>query len=174
MGGAPFLYIRLTLSQIVGSKKKQCAKRGNIACCAALHGDIGTQCKNVEDGQITCPEPALAYRKHKRWSLPLKRALFQKRGDLCDQRAAAQQFQNFNEKNPPKPLEDTVGFPAINGGAVGNTLQFFQNLSKSNDKGTKSYPDITTSDPAPVDFTPAFPADGLFDYTSDSYFRQDF
>ena len=159
MGGTPFLYIRLTLLQIVGSKKKECANRGNIACCGAIHGDIGTQCKGVEDGQITCPEPALAYRKHKRWSLPLKRALFQKRADFCDQRAATQ---------APKPIDNTVGLPALNN--VGGALNLIHELSKSDDKGTKSYPGITTFDLAPIDFPPAIPAEGLFD----PYFEQNF
>lgn len=163
MRGTPFLYIRLTFSQIVGSDKKECKNRGNIACCGALHGNIGTQCKEVEDEQITCPEPALAYRKHKRWSLPLKRALFHKRADFCDQRAATQ---------APKPIDNTVGLPALDG--FGNTLNVIHELSKSDDKGTKSYPGSTTFDPAPVDFPAAIPDESLFDYTSDPYFQQNF
>lgn len=152
-----------------------------MACCAALHGDIGTQCKDVPDEQVTCPEPALAYRKHKRWSLPFKRALFQKRGDWCDERGAAQQFRDFAEKNPPKPELDN-GFPAINTGVAGGALNFINELSKSDDKETKTYPfiNVTPIDPAPASFAPdfaplqAYPADGVFDYTSDPYFQQDF
>lgn len=148
-----------------------------MACCAAFHGDIGTQCKDVPDEQVTCKEPALAYRKHKRWSLPLKRALFQKRGDWCDERNAAQQFR---ELAPPKQDFNNNGFPAING--VGGALNFIHELSKSGDKETKSYPgiNVTPIDPAPADFAPefaplpAFPANGVFDYTSDPYFQQDF
>lgn len=176
MKEAPFLYIRLTFSRIVGGKKKECSERGNLACCGALHGTIGTQCEGVEDGQITCAKQALSYRKHKRWSLPLKRALFQKRGDWCDQRGATQQFQDFNEKNPPKPIDNDVGFPAINTAPVGGAVQLFQDLSKSNDKGTKSDPGSTTFDTAPVDFAPVLPADGLFDYSSESdpYFQQNY
>lgn len=129
----------------------------------------------MPDEQITCPEPALAYRKHKRWSLPLKRALFQKRGDWCDERGAAQQLQDFSDKNPPKQQFDN-GFP-INGDGLGNPLQFLYDSSKSDDKGTKSYPGIAPIDPAPVDIAPlpAFPANGLFDYTDpDAYWQQGF
>lgn len=165
MRGTPFLYIRLTFSQIVGSDKEKCSNRENLACCGAIHGSIGTQCKGVEDEQIICREPALSYRKHKRWSLPLKRALFQKREDFCDQRAGKQQFQ------APKPVDNTVGFPAVPG--VGDTLNMIHELSKSDDKGTKSYPGSTTFDPAPVDLTPATPADA-FNYYPDPYFQQNF
>lgn len=165
MRGTPFLDIRLTFSQIVGSKKKECSNRGNIVCCGAIHGDIGTQCKDVEDEQITCPEPALAYRKHKRWSLPLKRALFHKRADFCDQRAVRQ---------APKPIDNTFGFPAFTD--IGGAVNFIHELSKSDDKGTKSYPGSTTTfDPAaPVDFLPEFPANNQLDYTSDPYAQQNF
>lgn len=147
-----------------------------MACCAAFHGNIGTQCRDVPDEQVTCPEPALAYRKHKRWSLPLKRALFQKRGDWCDQRGAAQQIQDFADKNPPKQEFNTNGFPEINGAAVTGALDFLFGTSKSNDKETKSYPgiNVTPIDPAaPADFAP-LPGNGVFDYTSDPYFQQDF
>lgn len=148
-----------------------------MACCAAIHGNIGTQCKDVPDEQVTCPEPALAYPKHKRWSLPLKRALFQKRGDWCDQRNAAQQFQNLA---PPKPEFNSGGFPPIING-VGGALNLIHELSKSDDKDRKSNPVIndTPIDLAPADFAtdfalPAFPANGRLDYTSDPYFQQNF
>ena len=171
-GGNPLTLNSTNVQVIVGSTKSKCADRKNAACCAALHDNIGTQCKDVPDERVTCPEPVLAYLKHKRWSLPLKRALFQKRGDWCDERAAAQQFRDFAEKNPPQQEFDN-GFPVPNTGAVGETLHFFHEISKSNDKGAKSYPDIIPIDPALIDFVaplPAFPANGVFDGTSDPDF----